>query len=76
MATPEITENIELLRGGAVVSSLASAFGRGQRDTRLTAILGYLVALQPDQFCSAFGFSGKPLSVSLETLHALDRSPL
>lgn len=32
-------ERIELLRGDTVVSSLAAAFGRGLRETRLTAML-------------------------------------
>lgn len=67
-------EEIELLRGGAVVSSLAGAFGAGLRETRLTALLGYLVALRPEDFCPVFGISGKPLSVALETRHARDRS--
>lgn len=67
-------EKIDLLRGGSVVSSLASAFGSGLRETRLTAMLGYLVALQPQIFCELFQFSGRPLTVALETRHALDRS--
>jgi hypothetical protein len=69
-------EQIELLRGGSVVSSLASAFGSGLRETRLTAMLGYLVALAPDEFCELFGFSGKARSVALETRHNLDRSDI
>ena len=69
-------EEIDLLRGGSIVTSLATAFGSGLRETRLTTMLGYLVALRPDDFSSLFGFSGKPLSVSLETLHARDRSDI
>jgi hypothetical protein len=69
-------EKIELLRGGAIVSSLAGAFGSGLRETRLTAMLGYLVALQPGKFCARFGFSGLALTVALETQHARDRSDI
>lgn len=70
------TERIDLLRGGEVVSSLAGAFGSALRETRLTAMLGYLVALEPDRFCDFFGFQGRPQSVSLETRHSADRSDI
>ncbi len=69
-------EHIDLLRGGSVVSSLAGAFGNALRETRLTAMLGYLVASEPESFCKAFGFRGRPRSVSLETRHAEDRSDI
>lgn len=68
------SERIDLLRGGALVSSLASSFGTGLRETRLTAMLGYLVALEPGRFCELFGFKGTPRSVALETRHKQDRS--
>jgi len=69
-------EQIDLLRSGSVVSSLAGAFGNTLRETRLTAMLGYLVALEPERFCEIFAFRGRPLSVSLETRHATDRSDI
>jgi hypothetical protein len=69
-------EGIDLLRCGSVVSSLAGAFGTELRETRLTAMLGYIIALEPEQFCDIFGFRGSPLSVSLETRHASDRSDI
>jgi hypothetical protein len=69
-------ETIRLLRGGALVSSLGSAFGSGLRETRLTAMLGYLIATEPKRFCERFGFSGQPMSVALETRHVLDRSDI
>jgi hypothetical protein len=69
-------EQIELLRGGSVVSSFAGAFGSALRETRLTAMLGYLIALEPRLFCELFGFRGAPLSVSLETRHSSDRSDI
>jgi len=70
------TERIDLLRGGSVVSSLAGAFGSALRETRLTAMLGYLMALEPERFCELFGFLGRALSVSLETRHASGRSDI
>jgi hypothetical protein len=72
----EHIEQIDLLRCGSVVSSLAGAFGSALRETRLTAMLGYLVALEPERFCNFFAFRGTPLSVSLETRHAADRSDI
>ena len=60
-------ERIDLLRSGSVVSSFAGAFGSALRETRLTAMLGYLIALEPERFCDIFAFRGRPLSVSLET---------
>jgi len=65
-----------LLRGGSIVKSLAGAFGSGLRETRLTTMLGYAIALCPSEFCELFGFSGEPRSVSLETRHAADRSDI
>ena len=62
-------EKVDLLRGGEIVSSLASAFGSGLRETRLTAILGYLVALEPEPFRELFGFDGKVMSVGVESVH-------
>jgi len=70
------SESIDLLRGGSVVSSLAGSFGSGLRETRLTAVLGYLVALEAPKFCELFGFTGHPRSVSLETRHDRDRSDI
>ena len=69
-------ERIDLLRGGSVVSSFAGAFGNALRETRLTAMLGYVIALEPERFCDLFAFRGRPLSVSLEARHASDRSDI
>lgn len=69
-------ERVELLRGSSVVSSLATAFGLSLRETRLTAVLGYLIALTPEAFMEAFGFKGLPISISLETFHDRDRSDI
>jgi len=70
------TERIDLLRSGSLVSSLAGAFGNSLRETRLTAMLGYLIALAPERFCDIFAFRGRPVSVSLETRHESDRSDI
>jgi hypothetical protein len=69
-------EEIELLRGGEVVTSFAGALGRSLRETRLTAMLGYLAALKPEPFVKRFGFRGKPLSITLEARHEEDRSDI
>jgi len=39
------TAEIPLMRGGEIVSTLTGAFGQSLRETRLTALLGYLIAL-------------------------------
>ena len=70
------TERISLLRGGSLVSSLAGAFGSSLRETRLTAMLGYLIALVPGRFCDIFGFPGRPLSVALEMRDGANRSDI
>jgi hypothetical protein len=67
------TERIDLLRAGSVVSSLAGALGNELRETRLTAMLGYVMALEPERFCDLFAFRGTPISVTLETRHESDR---
>ncbi len=41
---------IPLRRGGNVVSTITGAFGQSLRETRLTALLGYLIALAPERF--------------------------
>lgn len=75
-ANIQTVEEIELLRGGEVVTSFAGALGRSLRETRLTAMLGYLAALKPEPFVKRFGFRGKPLSISLEARHEEDRSDI
>jgi hypothetical protein len=69
-------ERIELLRGGSVISSFAGSFGGSLRETRLTAMLGYVIALAPQRFCEQFGFRGTPLTVTLEMREELDRSDI
>jgi hypothetical protein len=67
---------IELFRGGRVVSTLTGAFGQSLRETRLTALLGYILAIDPARFLSLFGFKGAAQRVSLETYHDDGRSDI
>lgn len=69
-------EEIELMRGGDLVSTLTGAFGQSLRETRITAVLGYLIALHPEPFLSLFGFNGVPQRVCLETAHDQGRSDI
>ena len=72
----KLIEEIELRRGRAVVTTLTGAFGQSLRETRLTAILGYLIALKPEQFLPLFGFRGVPRRVCLEMSHDQGRSDI
>jgi hypothetical protein len=67
---------IELLRGGRVVSTLTGAFGQSIRETRLTALLGYLIAIDPSRFLPLFGFQGEAQRVCLESRHDDGRSDI
>jgi hypothetical protein len=69
-------EEIELMRGGLVVSTLTGAFGQSIRESRLTALLGYLIALNPKPFLELFEFRGLAQQVSLETWHEDGRSDI
>jgi len=70
------SEAIPLLRGGSVVSSFAGAFGAKVKETRLTAILGYQIALEPKLFCDEFGILGEIESVVLEAPDDRGRSDI
>ncbi len=72
----DVTESIPLMRGGSVVSTITGAFGQSLRETRLTALLGYLIATNPDPFLQLFGFKGSAQHVSLETKHETGRSDI
>lgn len=60
-------EPVSLFRAGTLVTGLLGAFGRRLRETRITAFLGHLIALDPERFRPVFGFDGDVASVSLET---------
>jgi hypothetical protein len=69
-------ERIELLRGETLVRSFAGSFGSALRETRLTAVLGYLIASAPEFFCDKFGIRGRPQTVCLEARYDSDRSDI
>ena len=69
-------ERIDLLRGGSMVTSLAGSFGGGLRETRVTALLGYLMALDAKPFLELFGFSGLTRAIRLENHHDRNRSDI
>jgi hypothetical protein len=62
--------------GGSLVSTLIGAFGGVVRETRLTALLGYLIALEPKPYLQLFGFPGKATNVRIEHRHGNDRSDI
>jgi hypothetical protein len=68
-------ESIPLLRAQSVVTSLTGAQGKF-RETRLTAVLAYLIALAPERFLSVFGFAGDAINVTLEMRHEEGRSDI
>lgn len=70
------TEEIQLMRGGELVTNLLGAFGQSVKETRMTAWLGYLFAMQPEPLMSLFGFTGNVMAVRLETRHDEGRSDI
>ncbi len=72
--TQVLTEEVELLRGGRVITSLLGSFGHGLRETRLTACLGYLIAREPKAFRKLLKLKGKVQSVSVEHRHQQGRT--
>jgi hypothetical protein len=69
-------DQVQLLRGGSIVVNLLGAFGQSLKETRLTAMLGYLLAMRPEPLVSLFGFSGTVQNVRLETRHDEGRSDI
>ena len=69
-------EVVPLYRSGAMVSSLIGAFGHSLRETRLTAALGYVASLAPNEFNHLFGFVGDTQSVTLEAYQGQDRADI
>jgi len=57
---------IPIYRGGSVVSSLANSFGGSLKETRLTAIIGYLISLAPEPFLKQFDIKEKLIEINLE----------
>ena len=69
-------EYVDLVRGGSVTTSVLGAFGRSIKETRLTAWLGYLLAVKPDPLLPIFGFNGNVHAIRLETRHEEGRSDI
>lgn len=64
------------MRGGRIVSTLTGVFSQSLRESRITAVLGYVIALKPEPFVKLFGFAGTPRGVALETPHDEGRSDI
>ena len=69
-------ECVPLLRAGGLVNCLGSAFGGGLRETRVTAMLGYLIARCPHRFDDLFALTEPLTSVHVETNHHSGRSDI
>jgi hypothetical protein len=69
-------EYVDLVRGGSVTTNILGAFGQSVKETRLTAWLGYILAVNPNPLLSLFGFEGNVLSIRLETRHTDGRSDI
>ncbi len=67
---------IPIYRRGNIVSSLGSSFGGSLRETRLTAIIGYLISLAPKPFLNLFGIEAIPIEINLELSEDNGRSDI
>ena len=67
---------IPIYRGGSIVSSLGNSFGGSLRETRLTAIVGYLISLAPKPFLNLFDIKGIPSEINLELSEDNGRSDI
>jgi hypothetical protein len=70
------TDSLTLMRGQVPVTSLLSAFGGALRETRLTSMLGYLIAHEPGNW-STFLEMKRPISyVGVEIDHDRGRADI
>ena len=67
---------IPLYRGERIVSSLGNSFGGSLRETRLTAIVGYLISLAPMPFLNLFNLREMPAEINLELSEDNGRSDI
>ncbi len=67
---------IPIYRGETVVSSLGNSFGGSLRETRLTAMVGYLISLAPNPFLDLFKIKEVPLELNLELTEDSGRSDI
>jgi len=63
-------------QGLTLLTSLSGAFGGSLRETRITALLSYLIALNPRPFLKLLCFPGVAGSVTLENRHDSGRSDI
>ena len=64
------------MRGQTPVTSFLGAFGGALRETRITAMLGYLIAHDPDSWKDFFSLADQIASVEIEADHEKDRSDI
>jgi hypothetical protein len=62
-----VEEPIELWRAGAITTDLLSAFGRAPKETRITALIGFLLSMHPTRMAGIFQIYAKIRSVSVES---------
>lgn len=67
---------IPIYRGGSIVSSLGNSFGGSLRETRLTAMVGYLISLAPEPFLNLFDIKEIPTEINLELSEDNGRSDI
>lgn len=67
---------VPLYRNGNMVSSLCNSFSGSLRETRLTAITGYLISLSPQPFLKLFGITENPTEINLEYSEEVGRSDI
>lgn len=71
--------DIDVFRGGKVVSSLLSTFSVNIRETRLTAMIGYLLSRIPEQIIKLFDLPssvGQARTISIENNQKLKRTDI
>ena len=74
--TKHFIKTLTLMRGQTPVTSFLGAFGGALRETRITAMLGYLIAHDPDSWKDFFSLADQIASVEIEADHEKDRSDI
>ena len=68
------SETVTLMRGQVPVTSFLGSLGGSLRETRITAMLGYLIAHEPSPWGVMFQFSKPISSVTVEADYDRDRA--
>jgi hypothetical protein len=71
-----VIKTLTLMRGQMPVTSLLGAFGGALRETRITAMLGYLISHDPSSWEDFFTLADQITSVEIEADHENDRSDI